>query len=715
MITALTIVLLLIYFWYFTAFSLPPVDRPSIPQPPSRTSRSFTHELKSFGTTFMHMVNGIVKWIGPIPPGYLIHQGQFHSQDPCYNIPDGTKILATGKDLYDRLRQNVVVPKLTFEPNASLLMQDGHVFYFTCQQKKIHSLEMCPPGHIFQNGECQPIDICTGRNSGLLLPDPLRPDAYYECLSPGARHRSCPKHNYFLHNACHSTKKMVHYCRFNTEPQIIDDFTVMRCRNKRPVIDKCPPKTRLFGTFRCESSECVGKRDGTRLGMSSSTVGPFHFSPGYIECLNERATPHFCPSTWDNYLSEGGNLTHLPQVFDGQRCSIPSFCKNVYSSDPDVIVPVHEFTKRVKNWEQSDLFDQVSGYTCNGNVRARTNLRAGQRINKKFKRENACDGTVTKVIVAGFPEKYFDCSFHILVRCPPGQIFDSLTCRNPIPHAHKFKGIGLFTFTGLDHDGWLEKWHYSSVHSDKVCQEPESTFIPAYNLCSHPDCAVFPFLNQVPFPIHLKSGGYCKAANEHIVKYPSTQSFNFWSQRLVDNPDESEPCTMGKKVESGNFVVDSSLYATCDEAQPFVFCPSPLMKGIAKVENVYTCVGKDPPLKGRLEAGQSIIIQKDEVKQIRALPNEQATVTFDNNPPFLVSDSGFLVNVQWQTKLYTDNPLYIEYHHRVTYPPSVAFDEQGYVNPVKDHIFLVRRKMHTKKPVQLPTHTVSSSLDNFRV
>ncbi|GFU09922.1 uncharacterized protein TNCV_1162851 [Trichonephila clavipes] len=76
-----------------------------------------------------------------------------------------------------------------------------------------------------------------------------------------------------------------------------------------------------------------------------------------MQCQNDKVVNVVeCPQSWDPYLSLGDNLTHLPQVFDGHACQIPEFCTNVESDDPLVMVPVHEFTKHVRNWNfQSDL------------------------------------------------------------------------------------------------------------------------------------------------------------------------------------------------------------------------------------------------------------------------------------------------------------------------------------------------------------------------
>ncbi|GFY48566.1 uncharacterized protein TNIN_18431 [Trichonephila inaurata madagascariensis] len=93
------------------------------------------------------------------------------------------------------------------------------------------------------------------------------------------------------------------------------------------------------------------------------------------------------------------------------------------------MVPVHEFTKHVRNWKFSERFDTITGIKCKGNQRKRVVLSPGQHIHpKRFKSESTCSGTVSKVVVSDNPGAYFDCPTQKVESCPPQHFFDGVMC-----------------------------------------------------------------------------------------------------------------------------------------------------------------------------------------------------------------------------------------------------------------------------------------------
>lgn len=715
MLRVIAIGVILLYYWYFCKFESTPYSQPTSLAPPPSLPHAYT--LESYGPFFMFFDADTIQWEEFIPSGFQILDGRFVALDACHQQPDGTKILATGPTLYHHLRLDTMVSPIstTFEPNASFPLQQGNVFYFTCQQDAIGSVDMCPPGQVFEYGACQPIDACTGKKPGLLLPNVYDISSYYECTPAGARLDQCPDRHYFMHDSCHSTQNLVDYCRFNDDPRILNDVTVVRCSfQQTPTFETCPPGTALFGTLQCQSTACVGKPDGTRLALPLHTEGLFKYSPGYRECRNERVSdPHMCPSTWDPHFSQGDDLTHLPQVFDGRTCSVPSFCTNVQSDDPDVIVPVHEFTKHVRNWKRSIDFDAVTGYRCEEG-RKRKKTAAGQRISKKFKIESACSGgTEDKVVVSGKPEQYFDCSTQTVVTCPSNQFFDGETCRNRTTYAHKYNDIDLFKFNGLSHDGWIGSWNYEhDYEKNKTCTGSESELLSIYNVCSHPECTLYPFLIQVDFSVKLSDKHECVFESGKIIKRPTASTFDYWSQReRMDR--SSSTCTVGNNVASGHFVVDSSLFTTCDETQPFVFCPSPLTTGIEKVNgNRFTCTLPDP-FTGTLPPDISVKFLKNELDGVFALPSNTNPMVRVNNYAFQPVAAGGNHYTGEALHLESTETIRLDYHQRMSYPPDIAFTKQGTSKSYPGHAYVMQTKKHTAKPVTLPKHDVVACVKDF--
>ncbi|GFT26000.1 uncharacterized protein NPIL_16861, partial [Nephila pilipes] len=424
---------------------------------------------------------------------------------------------------------------------------------------------------------------------------------------------------------------------------------VKRCQGQA-VFETCPPGFRYIDSPTCESEACVGQPNHQLVPLPKVQQGPLTYFPGYMQCQdNKVANVVVCPDSWDPYSSAGDNLTHLPQVFDGRFCTIPEFCTNVESDDPLVTVPVHEFTKHVRNWKYSDRFDAVTGIQCQGNKRKRVSMSPGERIHsKRLKPESACDGTVSKVVISNTPESYFDCNTQTVEACAPKHFFDGVDCHRLIENSHTFNGIGLFQLDSLRIDNWMGAWDYSKTPSAQPCTDPESEYLETYNVCSHPDCTMYPFLTQIPFSVKLKGGSQCtfRSTDRRLVKQPTTLPILFWAQREVEQEPTDEPCEPAHEVKN--------LYPTA---------PPPNRVGINKI---YT----DVPQTG------------------------------------LCPTSGF----QLET---LDQSVAVEYAHRVTYPPDVVWNEDGGKVSRLGGGYLVKLQDFTEKPINLPMHNIKYAVSDF--
>jgi hypothetical protein len=263
----------------------------------------------------------------------------------------------------------------------------------------------------------------------------------------------------------------------------LDDFRILQCDyTGKPFITKCDDGYRYFDSNQCESSACVGQPNGTRIPLPDETDNSFRFSPGYSECFDDRVIDiKRCPRSWDPHLSKGDNLTHLPMVFNGNTCAVPEFCTNVTSDDPNTIVPVHEFTKHVRNWKNSSLFDSVYGYRCEGGQRKRVATSPGQIVSKKFKTESGCVYPIERLVTSSF-DTFFDCNSQTVVKCDQGKFFDGRECRLRISHAHAYRHIDLFRFDNLNYDGWILPFDYSKEISSQPCTAPEDVFLETFNV-----------------------------------------------------------------------------------------------------------------------------------------------------------------------------------------------------------------------------------------
>lgn len=706
-VESLVLVVFLFYFYYMTNHDASVhVNKPSIAY--VSPTNVFLQQIVQHGDKFRYIVNGTVAWEESMPNSFRIENGKVTTSDVCFGQPDGSKRLATGKMLYESIRNyKLIQDKPQFESNAITTAQDKRVFYFTCKDSRIDTLHMCPPGHTFKNHSCQPIDLCHGQKDGTRFADAFNIESYFECEQEAAVHKSCPPNHVFLHDHCASSTESALYCQYHKEPKILDAQTLMVCRNNKVAYETCPPGFRYFDKPYCESSLCDGPQ--AVVSMPNVENGPFSYSPGFLRCeKNKIKSVEYCPIHWDPSIAVAENLTHLPQVFDGKKCALPSFCENVTSSDPNLIVPAYEFTKHVQNWKHSSLMDSLTGYKCEGGVKKRVNMDPGFQINKRFKSEKICN--VEKIPVSGRPDAYYDCVRGQLELCPKGHYFDAEKCAPHIPNAFSFNGIDIFAFDSLRPDNWMSPWDYSKIPHAEPCTEPESVWMQLYNLCSHPDCTKYPFLSQISYQLKLKDGSQCvfRENDRRLVKTdPSDTQYLYWSQRQKNH--ESDTCIPGQRIQSGHFVWDSTIYMTCDDNQPFVFCPSSNTMGVMK-DTMYACIPTS--MHGIIPPNSKVEFTAHEVNLIRPLDSD-AIVLIDGKD-IIIKKEGFAPQKDFVLETLMQG-VEILYKHRVTYPPNAYVIENGLLKWYNSSQggYLMKADGFTKKPLEFPKYHIKQSIDHL--
>lgn len=725
--TFIFISFLLIYFLYFYVTFSKSVLKPQTPRLLPKSNAYKAHFTSKNQNEFQFEIDKKVVWKAQIPESYRFYDGKIVEKDICQSVENGHFIAATGQTLYDYLKK---YPKslneaVHFKHDTAFTLQEGHVFYFSCQNGRIHQIHMCQSGETFVNGACQPITMCTGKSDGSQFPDPLNVTQYTICENQHDILKKCPENTFYLFDSCKPMDELVHYCNFFTEPFLLDSKTRGQCIRGKLIYTVCEPGYRFFNTDRCEPAHCDGQPDNAKLPLSERENFPFRYIPGYYECQGERVQAKIeCPEFWDPLLSKGDNLTHLPMVFDGRTCSIPTFCENVTAVDTHVFVPRHEYSKYIMNWSLASVYDQLGGYQCERGVKRPLDLAPGERIGKKFKRESACDDPLNRALpVSGFPDRYFDCQSQTVIPCDQNEQFDGTQCAPKKQNAavFTFKDMEIFQFQPLDYDGWIKPWKYSKLNEVKEsCVPPEDIFLRHFNICSHKECVAFPFLSQIPSLAILLQDGHSKCVFDTDTRKLSKKEvhfkYNFWNQRSFDPAafTEETACKVGQKIQTGNFIWDNVIYATCNDAQPFVFCPSPLTKDIVLIdEKQYAC---QPPSTNIVPFSSTewTAFEKNEIKRILpAIPGIPHYFRFNENAADQVlPEEGIEISNTIYPKLLVKQPVFIEYNYRVNHPPDVAIHENNLIlSKIENSGFLIRVKDFTLRTIDFPVYSIETCID----
>lgn len=650
------------------------------------------------------------EWNAELSPDYYWRNDKITEKDDCFG-KGNSKVLAKGKNLY----KHILLQDLqSTTSNYTLpdIYQHSNIFYYVCKDDKVDSINACPPGSIFDKGDCQSLDTCTDKSDGFKYADPVNFQKYYECQSKQSISKQCNKDEIFDYDQCIKPKDV---CFFKPDGFKIKTGhkTYVLCEGGKATDKKCPGNTYFLKT-KCESEACFNKKDEFVVGPKTVNW-PFSFHQDYIKCKDGKLE-HLksCPTIWD-YIETNVDIIHLPQVFDGQKCVPPKLCENVQLEDVNAVVPAYDFSKQITNWQRSKLFDSVTGYKCLPDLQEIT-IGSGKIINN-YKIVDGCD-TATSKIATKWWNKYYDCATQSLKHCPTEYFFDGKECKKRVPNAFKFKYLDIFKFNNSHINNWFKPFLEDSNQKQITCERGYE-YMPAFNICTHPDCKPFTFIKSLKRSIKLDDEYECiweePAIKKRKYNKPTDLTLNFWEQRFVPKDNVfKNPCQEGYKVSTGNFVLDKTLYMTCREPQPFVFCPFDTTREIGAVtRNYFACMPFWGVYKHKLAANIHVHFLTNEILKIEIPANSsylhdgqiiQTLNPLDYVPDPLVKEFDFQSN----------NETIVHFKALSNYPPDTYIkNARVYKTITPYHVYNLINDNETIKNLTFPSFDLEYAVDDL--
>lgn len=530
------------------------------------------------------------EWHVPLTSEYFWTGDQIAEKDECFGKDMGN-VPAKGKYLFDYVRHHELrdasIPQGL--KKATRVYQNVDLFYFECRNGRIDKLHKCPPASTFEGTRCIDVDRCREKVDGFTYVNNKNKLQYYECQQGKSLIKSCPPKEIFEHDKCKTPDDI---CEMEADGfrTGLTKYTYGECVKGRMEIHQCNDGYYVLDG-KCEYEKCFEK-DEEMVATREIKFGPFSLYPFYGTCRKGKLTDvKRCPSNWD---TSGANvdIVNLPKVFVNGQCVEPKLCENVQLRDPDAVIPAYHYAKHLATWPNAVYFDRTRGYKCNPNLQP-VQVPHGSLINN-YKITKACE---LGKIPTNDPNVYYDCTTAQTHTCPYDHFFDGTDCKRKNSLAFRFNNhLDVFQFDGLGSNNWMKARFTSSIlPSNKICESNE-TLITQMDACVHVECTPYLFIRELQRSIKLDDQHQCTWSNGKIIKEtynnPKKLKLDFWKQKLL-NDDTLKYCAEGERVETGNFVLDSTLFATCKANQPFVFCPSNATVGIQKVTNYYACRPND--------------------------------------------------------------------------------------------------------------------------
>ncbi|GFX47224.1 uncharacterized protein TNCV_148351 [Trichonephila clavipes] len=492
----------------------------------------------------------------------------------------------------------------------------------------------------------------------------------------------------------------------------IDRTTLGICRDKKSIIRPCF-KNKYVLNNECEWDVCENKYDEI-VPFYEFTHFPFAFYDSSGRCNKGKLTNvQRCPTHWDTFETDL-NLTELPQVFNTKtkKCEIPKLCENVKLVDSNAVVPAWNYQKHLSTWNASILFDRTIGYKCDSNnMLEEVNVEYGYLI-KDYKLVAACETHFEKIPTRN-PNIFYDCKKKSIGMCSPGSYFNGKECIMSIPNFFKFKKLDVFKFNELKENNWIQH-RLPSASPPPKCESDE---ISLSSMCVHKDCEALSFIRELKRPIKLTNEYQCVWDEPRIKKVRYDKPYgelNFWTQNFTTEKILSS-CLPGDKVQTGNFILDSTLYVTCKWHQPFVFCPSTSTEGIIKVgSNLFACKPNDEVYSYKLPAQKTIKIILQELDYI-FIP--KSTWYNIDNQPFEQAQSDISL---YKTNIVTtgdyfvfqaDQETTINYKILANNPPNSYIKDQTLHR--FNHNYSIITDNQTTQPLRFHDYTILSNLNNF--
>lgn len=531
-------------------------------------------------------------WNVPLTSDFFWTGDQIAEKDDCFGKTD--KVAAKGKHLFDYISHHDLLDTLSNNVNNEIY-QNSNLFYFQCKNDKIESLHKCPAGHVFEDTKCKFIDSCRDKSDLYTYMHPQSKFKYYECQNGTSVEKQCPPKQIFQFDTCKAPHNI---CEVEPDGYRIKftNYTYGECVGGKMEMQTCMEGYHFF-EGKCNYEACFGKHNEF-VPYYRIKNGPFSLHIYYGKCEHNKLKQTFrCPSKWDTF-NTNEDISHLPKVFENGKCVEPVLCKNVKLIDPDAVVPAYNYSKYLATWNMSPFFDGTRGFKCNSNDEIQSVAIPEGSLVTGFKIKNACSPTMKKIPVSR-PDAYYDCADSTLKSCNANEFFDGLNCKTNNPNAFKFNNhLDVFQFDGLGENNWMKARDTSKNTIKKQQCGPNDLYVSTKNICVHPDCKAFTFISELQKPIKLDNEYQCIWNNNSRTiskdRYDNFKNLqlNFWKQSLSEASNDF--CTVGNKLMTGNFVLDSTLYTTCKYNQPFVFCPSNNTSGIEMItDDLYACKPKN--------------------------------------------------------------------------------------------------------------------------
>lgn len=560
-------------------------------------------------------------WQLPLLTNYYWRDGKILEKDSCFNIPNNSNVKAEGKILFDYIQNNHLITdhhhQMGGNASRNKIFHSDRLFYFKCQNNQIESLHSCPSGTLLNDHiQCERIHTCTGQPDHYKYPDENSRFKYFNCVHGKAHHQSCPSGEIFEFNQCVVPDNL---CEVRSDGflQTMDRTSFLNCKNGKTILYRCPPYTYALNGS-CENEVCENIQN--QLVPIKNDNGTFEYASQYAQCTKGQLKQTFdCPTLW-NHWDTDVQILHLPQVFDPNKnsCTKPVLCENVKITNPNVLVPQYAYAKYLKNWGLSQIFDLMIGYKCdsNGN-RMQVDVNPGELI-INFQKTKIESKMALKIPVKD-ASKYYNVLQNKLENCPPNTFFDGQECKPKISDSFTFRHLDIFKLDGLYINGWLNP-HTADYNRKKFSCKGDYRPMDFKQACVHKDCTKYQFLHQLKGSIKLDEKNECFRNGDNIEKnkYPNPHhlKLEFWNQRLTTDKNPLDVCTFGTNIKTGNFILDSTVYMTCDKNQPFVFCPSKLTETIQAVGNTYACVPSNSVYECVLPAQTKMVLYINEILHI---------------------------------------------------------------------------------------------------
>lgn len=219
----------------------------------------------------------------------------------------------------------------------------------------------------------------------------------------------------------------------------------------------------------------------------------------------------------------------------------------------------------------------------------------------------------------------------------------------------------------------------------------------------------------------LITGKIGKKKLPHRIKKP--YNLDYWRQKQSLKIDL---CVSGEKIQSNDFLLHSTVYTTCNEEQPFVFCPSNETASIIYHQTRWMCIPTNaissiiaiPPniiSYVYIPEIRKIVADKDTIIEFKK-GSTTKTVTIEEDAYIL--DRETMKQYENFTKIKANKPITLYKNALVSNPPShcIKFNDQGvepHTTSNPDAYYLLKRDGYTHADIEIDSYDINESNTDF--